>query len=137
MRNTADVIGGKPIAVLLQSISGGGDVNALVAFYNIHGSKRDVPFFCSIPDTTRDTLALMMPRFKVGNTFAGSATINWRFAIMSENINSYCYRFQVQHYKAHQVPCTDVGSHLRVVPVNTSTLLTLEHRDKGSHKARG
>jgi hypothetical protein len=53
MRNTADVTGGKPIAVLLQSISG---VSAylLVAFYDIYGGKREVLFFYFVPDTTRD-----------------------------------------------------------------------------------
>jgi hypothetical protein len=45
MRNTADVIGGKPIAVLLQSISGVSAINPLVAFYDIHGGKREVLFF--------------------------------------------------------------------------------------------
>jgi hypothetical protein len=50
MRNTADVTGGKPIAVLLQSISGGDVVNPLVAFYDIHGRKRELLFFCSFPD---------------------------------------------------------------------------------------
>jgi hypothetical protein len=52
MRNTADVIGGKPIA--LQSISGVSAINPLVAFYDIHGGKRDVLFFYFVPDTTRD-----------------------------------------------------------------------------------
>jgi hypothetical protein len=48
------VIGGKPIAVLLQSISGKSAINPLVAFYDIHGAKRgaillftrDKYFFC-------------------------------------------------------------------------------------------
>jgi hypothetical protein len=39
MKNTADVTGGKPIAVLLQSISGVSAINPLVAFYDIHGGK--------------------------------------------------------------------------------------------------
>jgi hypothetical protein len=39
MRNTADVTGGKPIAVL-QSISGVSAINPLVAFYDIHGGNR-------------------------------------------------------------------------------------------------
>jgi hypothetical protein len=52
MKNTADVTGGKPIAVLLQSISGVSTVNPLVAFYNIHGRKREVLFFYFVPDTT-------------------------------------------------------------------------------------
>jgi hypothetical protein len=55
MRNSADVIGGKPIAVLLQSISGVSYINTLVTFYDIHGGKREVLFFYFVPDTTRDT----------------------------------------------------------------------------------
>jgi hypothetical protein len=54
MRHTADAIGGKPIAVLLQSISDVSAINPLVAFYNIHGGKREVLFFNFVPDTTRD-----------------------------------------------------------------------------------
>jgi hypothetical protein len=54
MRNTADVTGGKSIAVLLQSISGVSAINLLVAFYDIHGGKREVLFFYLFPDTTRD-----------------------------------------------------------------------------------
>jgi hypothetical protein len=53
MRNTADVTGGKPIAVLLQSISGISAINPLVAFYDIHGEKREVLFFYFVPETTR------------------------------------------------------------------------------------
>jgi hypothetical protein len=54
MRNTADVTGGKPIAILLQSISGMSAFDVLVAFYDIHGGKRKVLFFYFVPDTTRD-----------------------------------------------------------------------------------
>jgi hypothetical protein len=54
MRNTADVTGGKPIAVFLQSISGVSAINPLVAFYDIHGGKREVLFFYFVPGTTRD-----------------------------------------------------------------------------------
>jgi hypothetical protein len=52
MRNTADVTGGKPIAVLLLTISGVGAVNFLVAFYDIHGRKREVLIFYFVSDTT-------------------------------------------------------------------------------------
>jgi hypothetical protein len=45
MRNTADAIGGKPIAVLLQFISGVSAINPLVAFYDIHGGKTKVLLF--------------------------------------------------------------------------------------------
>jgi hypothetical protein len=55
MRKTAaDVTGGKSIAVLLQSISDVSAINPLVAFYDIHGGKREVLFFYLVPDTTRD-----------------------------------------------------------------------------------
>jgi hypothetical protein len=37
MRNTADVTCGKPIAVLLHSVSGVSAINPLVAYYNFHG----------------------------------------------------------------------------------------------------
>jgi hypothetical protein len=60
MRNTADVTGGKPIAVLLQSISGVSAINPLVAFYNIHGGKREVLLFYFIPDTTRDHMSMYL-----------------------------------------------------------------------------
>jgi hypothetical protein len=46
--------GGKPIAVLLQSISGVSAINPLIAFYDIHGGKREVIFFYFVADTTRD-----------------------------------------------------------------------------------
>jgi hypothetical protein len=59
MRNTADVTGGKPIAVLLQSISCVSAINPLVAFYEIHGGKREVLFFYFVPDTTRDRIAVI------------------------------------------------------------------------------
>jgi hypothetical protein len=52
MRNTADVVSGSPIAIRSQSISGGNVVNPLVAFYDIHGRKREVLFYSSVPDTT-------------------------------------------------------------------------------------
>jgi hypothetical protein len=52
MRKAADVTGDKIIAVLLQSISGVDALNSLVAFYNVHGRKREVLFFCYVPDTT-------------------------------------------------------------------------------------
>jgi hypothetical protein len=54
VKNTVDVTGGKPIAVLLQSISGVSAINPLVAFYDIHGGKREALFFYFVPDTTRD-----------------------------------------------------------------------------------
>jgi hypothetical protein len=48
------VTGGKPIAVLLQSISSVSANNSLVAFYDTHGGKGEVLFFYFVPDTTRN-----------------------------------------------------------------------------------
>jgi hypothetical protein len=48
------VTGGKPIAVLLQPISGVSVINPLVAFYDVHEEKREVLIFYFVPDTTRD-----------------------------------------------------------------------------------
>jgi hypothetical protein len=53
MRNIADVTGGKPIAVLLQPISGVSAINPVVAFYDIQ-VKREVLFFYFVSGTTRD-----------------------------------------------------------------------------------
>jgi hypothetical protein len=53
MKNTAGVTGGKPIAVLLQSISSLSAINLLVAFYDIYGGKREVLIFYYVPNTTR------------------------------------------------------------------------------------
>jgi hypothetical protein len=48
MKNTAGVIGGKPIGILLQSISGKS------AFYDIHEGKREVLcFLFGLGDHTR------------------------------------------------------------------------------------
>jgi hypothetical protein len=58
MRNIADVTGGKPIAVLLQSFSGVSAINPLVAFYNIHGGKTEVLFFYFVSETTRDYILI-------------------------------------------------------------------------------
>jgi hypothetical protein len=58
MRNTAEVTGGNPIAILLLSISGVSAINPLVAFYDIHGGEREVLFFYFVPDTTRDVIWL-------------------------------------------------------------------------------
>jgi hypothetical protein len=53
MRNTADVTGGKLIAILLQPISGVSATNPLVAFHDIHGGKREVLFFYLVPGTAQ------------------------------------------------------------------------------------
>jgi hypothetical protein len=66
VKTTADVTGGKPIAVLLQSISGVSAINPLVAFYVIHGGKREVLFFYFVPDTTRDQSQSQYSLFSLG-----------------------------------------------------------------------
>jgi hypothetical protein len=44
MRNTADITGGKPIAVLLQSISDVSAINPLVAFYWFEQLMHEIAF---------------------------------------------------------------------------------------------
>jgi hypothetical protein len=68
MRNTADVTGGKPIPVLLQSISGVSAINPLVAFYDVHGGKREVLFFYFVPDTTRDLCMIYINFIRVNKS---------------------------------------------------------------------
>jgi hypothetical protein len=65
MSNTAYVPGGKPITILLQSISGVSAINSLVTFYDIHGGKREVLFFYFVPlHHTRLTLQGIINIFK-------------------------------------------------------------------------
>jgi hypothetical protein len=49
MKNNADVLGHKPIAIWSQSMSSESDVNSLVTFYDIQEKKWAVIFFCSAP----------------------------------------------------------------------------------------
>jgi membrane-bound metal-dependent hydrolase YbcI (DUF457 family) len=94
MRNTADVTGGKPIAVFLQSISDVFAINPLVAFYDIHGGKREVLFFYFVPDTTRDLLILL--EFDLGCTFCVSF---WSILIFNLLLGtSLCIYFNVHTY---------------------------------------
>jgi hypothetical protein len=51
---TADVTVGMPIAIKLQSITSKSAVNHLVAYYDIHGRKKELLFFYFVPDTTGD-----------------------------------------------------------------------------------
>jgi hypothetical protein len=55
MSNTADVTGGKPTSTH-SNIWGVNAINPLVAFYDIHGRKREVLFCYFVLDTTRDKL---------------------------------------------------------------------------------
>jgi hypothetical protein len=47
--------GGKPVAIWLQSISGVSAINLLVAFYDIHGEKREVYYFFILSRTPHET----------------------------------------------------------------------------------
>jgi hypothetical protein len=72
MKNAADVTGGKPIAILLQSISGVSAINPSVAFYDIHGGKREVLVFYFIPDTIRDTRSILRSFYGTLSTYQSS-----------------------------------------------------------------
>jgi hypothetical protein len=71
-RNTADMTVGKPIAApsdrSLRFKSGLRAVNPLVAFYDIHGRKREVSIFHFVPDSTREIyLHNIMLLFQISN----------------------------------------------------------------------
>jgi hypothetical protein len=55
MRYTADVRGGKPIAVFLESTSGVSAINHLVAFYDIHEEKRERCYSFILSRTPHET----------------------------------------------------------------------------------
>jgi hypothetical protein len=57
MRNTADVTDSKPIAVLLQSISGVSAINPLVAFYDIIMEERERYYYFVLSRTPHETKA--------------------------------------------------------------------------------
>jgi hypothetical protein len=76
MWNTADVTGGKLIAVLLQSMSGVSAIKPLVAFYDIHEGKREVLFFYFVPDITRGVVVSFFYWRNIQNATATSLEIN-------------------------------------------------------------
>jgi hypothetical protein len=82
------VTGGKPIAVLLQTLLGGSAINPLVAFYDIHGGKREVLFFYFVPDTTRDTLRYVM--MEMALTLKSTLGIKYNDGIASMLMTSLC-----------------------------------------------
>jgi hypothetical protein len=62
MKNTEDVSCGKPIAVLLQSVSGVSAINPLVAFYDMDETKRCYYFILSrTPHETSKTIINIWP----------------------------------------------------------------------------
>jgi hypothetical protein len=63
MKNTADVAGGKPIALSSQTSLGVSAINSLVAFHDIHRREREVLFFCFVPDTTQDKIKNAKSKF--------------------------------------------------------------------------
>jgi hypothetical protein len=82
------VTGGKPISVLLQSISGVNVINPLVAFYDIHGGKKDVLFFHFVPleiRTLGDRLCILIIYFiSVNITLAITSSINDKRALYTQ-----------------------------------------------------
>jgi hypothetical protein len=73
MRNTAHVTGGNPIAIRSQSISGVIAINPFVAFYDIHGRKREVSFFYFIDFLSGPQTTIPAGRQIIGNLRLGTA----------------------------------------------------------------
>jgi hypothetical protein len=89
-----NVTGGKPIAVLLQSISGVSAINPIVAFYDIHGGKREVLFFYFVLDTTRD---------KEGKELAWFFKLAFIFANYLANVRPRLGYRSLQGYDQHLI----------------------------------
>jgi hypothetical protein len=79
MRNTPDVTCGKPIAVFLQSISGVIAINPLVAFYDIHGQKRDAILLFCPGHHTRQLLILVI---RLNSLFSTKISLKLRETIV-------------------------------------------------------
>jgi hypothetical protein len=98
------VTGSKPIAVLLQSISGVSAINPLVAFYDIHGGKREVLFFYFVPDTTRDSQNRQSRNLRIAQQFTNGSGVLFLFChglhTYSAHMILLCllYQFNVSYY---------------------------------------
>jgi hypothetical protein len=109
MRNTVDVTGGKPIAVLLQSITGVSAINPLVGFYDIHGGKREVIFFYFLSWTPHETLRIQ--------TF----TNRNRMKIKVKHTNSKLNRFMSLINQSQYLKCNSRVADVLTEPFIVST----------------
>jgi hypothetical protein len=67
-------------------------INPLVAFYDIHGGKREVIFFYFVPDTTRDSYKHVNYRYLFGLTSLRQSVgtmIKARNYVIITNRNTY------------------------------------------------
>jgi hypothetical protein len=83
------VTGGKPIAVLLQSISGVSAINSLVAFYNVHGGKKEALFFYFVPDTARYLYVYNMHNIEQKHISINIAPVRSRGGSLSSSLSDY------------------------------------------------
>jgi hypothetical protein len=93
MRNTADVTGGKPI-VVYQYISGVSAINPLVAFYDIHGRKREVFIFLSRTPHDRATAWQINPTCQILHTHTPLKLYPWRGSRDIPEISARCKKFE-------------------------------------------
>jgi hypothetical protein len=97
------VTGGTPIAFCSQSISGeSAIINSLAAFYDIHGRNREVLFFYSVPDTTRNkylfNIIIIMPILLLKTYSDQSAALQavQHCQISPVNFQTYLLRHKIQ-----------------------------------------
>jgi hypothetical protein len=58
-------------------MTGANAINPIVAFYDIHGRKREVLFFYFVPDTTRDCItSFKIITFRIYHALRDHGTIN-------------------------------------------------------------
>jgi hypothetical protein len=106
MRNTVDVTGGKPIAVLLQFISGVSAINRLIAFYDIHGGKRVVLFVYFFPDTTRDELIITCLKSPMARANV-SIAIESATGVIHLSLNALLYTFNTLSKEFYRLNAMD------------------------------
>jgi hypothetical protein len=94
MRNTADVTGGKPIAVLLQSISGVSDINPLVAILLRHPRRKERGAILLLCPELHTRLKLQINRFEKHLPRSSSYSIQIRFI----NLLSVSFHPSLLHY---------------------------------------
>jgi hypothetical protein len=67
-----------------QSISDVSAVNSLVAFYDIHGLKGEVLFFCSVPETPHETAHNIL--YKLTDMFEGANCCCLAYEVGSQDV---------------------------------------------------
>jgi hypothetical protein len=127
LRNNADLTGGKPIAVLLQSISGVSAINPLVTFYDIHRAKSEELLFFLSPTPHETKIFFDIKNFKYVPliSYKFFSKIDWEYKGTTLSTNNLFQRYR-RSYKRKQ---------RRNALVNINGVLTVPDINKESNGA--